>query len=163
VLCLCIDRGDLKSVGPIDRAGLGIGGPAYSGMIVSDAGAMERFLVGVFGWQKRRDVVLSSSGPNGGLGLPSGQRFKFQQYFAPGTDTGYLVVMEHLMNKKAVPTTLGLSQRGLGMLGFQTRNLDALMARVRANSVKVLAPMTRTSRNIIVATPDGVPMEVAVV
>lgn len=165
VLCLCIDRASLKPVGPIDTASLGIGGPAYSGMIVSDAAAMERFLAGILGWQKRRDVVLSSSGPNGGLGLPAGQRFIFQQYFAPGTDTGYLVVMQHLMNQQPVPATLGLSGRGLGMLSFKTKRLSDVLARARAQNATILARPDRNSersigRSFIVATPDGVPLEI---
>jgi catechol 2,3-dioxygenase-like lactoylglutathione lyase family enzyme len=161
VLCLCIDRADLKPVGPIDSDSLNIGGPAYSGMIVSDAAAMEAMLVGVFGWQKRRDVVLSSSGPNGGLGLPVGQRFIFQQYFAPGTDTGYLVIMQHLMNQRPVPAKLGLSQRGLGMLSFKTRRLGDVLARAQTRGITILAmPNRATGRSAILATPDGVPMEV---
>lgn len=161
VLCLCIDRADLRPVGPIDTDGLGIGGPAYSGMIVTDAVAMERMLVGLFGWQKRRDVVLSSSGPNGGLSLPAGQRFIFQQYFAPGTDTGYLVIMQHLMNQRPVPAKLGLSQRGLGMLSFKARRLYNVIARAAAQGVTILArPNQRTNRSVILATPDGVPMEI---
>jgi catechol 2,3-dioxygenase-like lactoylglutathione lyase family enzyme len=161
VLCLCIDRADLKPVGPIDTDSLNIGGPAYSGMIVSDAAAMEAMLVGVFGWQKRRDVVLSSSGPNGGLGLPVGQRFIFQQYFAPGTDTRYLVIMQHLMNQRPVPAKLGLSQRGLGMLSFKTRRLDDVMARAQTRGITILArPNRAAGRSAILATPDGVPMEV---
>lgn len=161
VLCLCIDRADLKPVGPIDTASLGIGGPAYSGMIVTDAAAMERMLVSVFGWQKRRDVVLSSSGPNGGLGLPAGQRFVFQQYFAPGTDTGYLVIMQHLMNQRPVPPKLGLAQRGLGMLSFGSRRLNDVIMRARAHNIAILAAPTRAAgRSAIFATPDGVPMEV---
>ena len=161
VLCLCIDRAALKPVGPIDLSGLGIGAPAYSGMIVSDAAAMERLLVGVFGWQKRRDVVLSSSGPNGGLGLPVGQRFIFQQYFSPGTDTGYLVVMQHLMNQRNVPAKLGLVQRGLGLLSFKTKRLTEVVRRAQAQNVTILAPLvSRPTRSIILATPDGVPIEV---
>ncbi len=161
VLCLCIDRAELKPVGPIDTASLDIGGPAYSGMIVTDAVAMERLLTGVFGWQKRRDVVLSSSGPNGGLGLPAGQRFIFQQYFAPGTETGYLVIMQHLMNQRPVPTRLGLSQRGLGMLSFTTRRLRDVMTRATAQNITILArPGRSEARSVILATPDGVPMEV---
>jgi hypothetical protein len=161
VLCLCIDRAALKPVGPIDTASLGIGGPAYSGMIVSDAAAMERLLVGVFGWQKRRDVTLSSSGPNGGLGLPVGQRFIFQQYFAPGTDTGYLVVMQHLTNQRPVSSALGLSQRGLGMLSFKARRLNDVIARATAQNVTILAAPSRgVGRSVILATPDGVPMEI---
>jgi catechol 2,3-dioxygenase-like lactoylglutathione lyase family enzyme len=161
VLCLCIDRADLKPVGPIDTDSLNIGGPAYSGMIVTDAAAMEAMLVGVFGWQKRRDVVLSSSGPNGGLGLPVGQRFIFQQYFAPGTDTGYLVIMQHLMNQRPVPAKLGLSQRGLGMLSFKARRLGDVLARAQARGITILASPNRAAgRSAILATPDGVPMEI---
>ena len=161
VLALCIDRASLKPVGPIDLGGLGIGGPAYCGMIVTDAAAMERLLVSVFSWQKRRDVVLSSSGPNGGLGLPAGQRFIFQQYFAPGTDTGYLVVMQHLMNQRPVPNQFGLTQRGLGMLSFKTGRLNDVVARARAQNILIVKqPTGRHPTTAILATPDGVPMEV---
>jgi catechol 2,3-dioxygenase-like lactoylglutathione lyase family enzyme len=165
VLALGIDRADLRPVGPIDAA-LDIGGPAYSGIIVSDSKAMDVFLERVLGFEKRRDTVLASSGPAGGLGLPAGTRFTFQQWFAPGASTGYLVVMQHLNAGRPAPQGLGKGARGIAGWGFEARDLPAVLVRAQAHNATVLSPIGQRvvpgfgmRRTLVLATPDGLPIE----
>ncbi|MFN3287402.1 MAG: hypothetical protein ACK40H_03070, partial [Sphingomonadaceae bacterium] len=61
VYALGIDRGSMAPVGPIDPAA-GVGGPAYSGLMVGDMAAAERLFAGVLGLEKRRAVELTSAG-----------------------------------------------------------------------------------------------------
>ena len=166
VLSLGIDRADMQSVGPI-APNVDIGGPAYSGMIVSDIVATDRFLADILGFEKRRDVVLASSGPNGGLGLPAGTRFAFQQWFASGAGTGYLVVMDYENAGKPAPQPLGGGAYGIARLSFSTRDLNAVMARARAHNATILQAPRDTRelglgrvRTAVLATPDGLPIEV---
>jgi catechol 2,3-dioxygenase-like lactoylglutathione lyase family enzyme len=165
VLGLGIDRGELRPVGPIDPA-LDIGGPAYSGVIVSDSKAMEGFLDKVLGFEKRRDTVLTSSGPAGGLGLPAGTQFTFQQWFAPGASTGYLVVMQYLNAGRPAHQGFGKGARGMAAWGFETRDLALVLTRARAHNATVLSPIAPRlvpglgmRRTLVLATPDGLPIE----
>jgi len=166
VLSLGIDRAALRPVGPTDAA-LDIGGPAYVGIIVSDTQAMDVFLDKVLGFEKRRDIVLASSGPTGGLGLPTGTRFTFQQWFAPGTSTGHVVVMQHLNAGLAAPHRLGQGARGIAGWSFEGRDLAAVFERARAHNTTVLSPIGRRwvaglgmLRTLVLATPDGMPVEI---
>jgi catechol 2,3-dioxygenase-like lactoylglutathione lyase family enzyme len=166
ILSLGIDRADMTPVGPISTT-TQIGGPAYSGMIVSDTTAMNVFLGDVLGFERRRDVELSSSGPNGGLGLPAGARFNFQQWFAPGSGTGYLVVMKYLNVGKPAPQPLGGPALGLARYSFMTRDLNAVMARARTHNIAIIQPArTRDElgfgrvRSAVLASPDNIPFEI---
>ncbi len=165
VLALGIDRADLQPVGPIEPA-LDIGGPAYTGIIVSNSKAMAVFLEGVLGFEKRRDTVLASSGPTGGLGLPAGTRFMFQQWFAPGAATGYLVVMQYLNAGRPAPRGLGKGARGIAGWSFEARDLQTVLSRALAHNTTVLSPIAQRlvpgfglRRSLVLATPDGLPIE----
>lgn len=165
VLGLGIDRADLRPVGPIDPA-LDIGGPAYVGIIVSDTKTMDVFLDKVLGFEKRREIVLASSGPSGGLGLPAGTRFVFQQWFSPGSSTGYLVVMQHINAGRPAPNGIGQGARGIAGWSFESRDLPVVLARAKANNTTVLSPIGRRLvpgfgmlRTLVLATPDGLPIE----
>jgi len=166
VLSLGIDRAALRPVGPIDPA-LDIGGPAYVGILVSDTRTMDVFLDKVLGFEKRRDIVLTSSGPTGGLALPAGTRFTFQQWFAPGSSTGYLVVMQHLNAGRPAPNGIGQGARGIAGWSFESRDLSAVLERARAHNTPVLSPLARRRvpgfgmlRTLVLATPDGMPIEI---
>lgn len=165
VLSLAIDRGDMQAVGAIDPA-FDIGGPAYSGMIVSDTKAMDGFLADVMGFEKRRDVELASSGPNGGLGLPSGTRFQFQQWFAPGSATGYFVVMRYLNAGKIRPITLVGRSRGIIRYSFHTNRLNEVVSSARrANyamaftSRKAYPEDIKARSAVVLKGPDGIEFE----
>jgi catechol 2,3-dioxygenase-like lactoylglutathione lyase family enzyme len=166
VMALGIDRADMRPVGPIDSA-LSIGGPAYSGAMIGDAAKTATFFRDVLGWELRREVELASSGPSGGLGLPAGTRFAFQQWFAPGARTGYLILMDLLNAGKPNARPLGLGNRGLGMWSFSTTKLSEILKRAKGQGVtilsgpaKTLVPGVGVATSLILATPDGLPIEV---
>jgi catechol 2,3-dioxygenase-like lactoylglutathione lyase family enzyme len=166
VLSLGIDRADMTPVGPIELQRQ-IGGPAYSGIVVSDTARMNTFLGDVLGFEKRRDVELSSSGPNGGLGLPAGTRFTFQQWFAPGSATGYLVVMKYLNAGKTGLQALGGASYGLVRYSFTTPNLDRVLDRAVAHNIMVVqTAQTQPEigfgrvRSAVLSSPDGIAFEI---
>jgi hypothetical protein len=154
VLVLGIDRGDMAPVGPID-AGSGIGGPAYASFVVENLPATEAILKGVLRYEKRRDAVFTSAGPKGGLGLESGQRFAFQQWYAPGARTGYLVVMKMLDRPVSPPQRGGFTRRGIAMLGFDAADLGAVALRAHEVGARIVAKPTKSAPSLIVALPDG--------
>jgi catechol 2,3-dioxygenase-like lactoylglutathione lyase family enzyme len=154
VLALGIDRGAMTPVGPID-AGSGIGGPAYASLVVEKLPATEAFLKDVLRYEKRRDAVFTSAGPKGGLGLDAGQRFAFQQWFAPGARTGYLVIMKMLDRPVSVQSSDGLTRRGMTMWSFDTADLNAMAARAVKIGMRVLAKPRKGAPSLIVAMPDG--------
>ncbi|RPH92690.1 MAG: hypothetical protein EHM68_16805 [Lysobacterales bacterium] len=165
VLVLGVDRHELRSIGPIDPA-LGLGGPAYSSMIVGDADAIVPLLEGVLGYERRREFVFESRGPEGGLQVPSGTRFRFQQWFAPGASSGYLVIMDPLEARRPAPAPLGPRSRGLAMWTFEVADLAAAEARAREVGVAILKPAAVLElpgvgavRSLMLATPDGFPVE----
>lgn len=154
VLVLGIDRGNMTPVGPVDPE-TGIGGPAYASLVVENLPATEAFLKDVLRYEKRRDAVFTSAGPKGGLGLDAGQRFAFQQWFAPGARTGYLVIMKMIDRPVSVPP-IGLTpKRGIAMWQFDVADLDVMLARSRDAGAKIVAKPTRRAPSLIVAMPDG--------
>jgi hypothetical protein len=89
----------------------------------------------VLGWEARQDIVLTTSGPAGGLGLDAGTRFRFVQLFAPGATTRYLCLLDMLAVGRANPVAPRLPNRGLVMWTFGTRAFDEVARRVRAAAV----------------------------
>lgn len=166
ILVLGVDRDDMRPVGPIDPA-LDIGGPAYSSMVVADAEGSGRFFEEILGLEKRREFNFKSKGVKGGLNLPPGTDVRFQQWFSPGSRTGYLVIMDLLNAGKPAPRPLGLANAGLGMWSFETQNLADVERRAMRAQTRILRP-TRVmdlpgvglSRSLVVATPDGFPVEI---
>lgn len=159
VLVLGIDRGAMPPVGPIDPSS-GIGGPAYASIVVADLAGSEKFMREVLRFEKRRDTVFTRSESRGGLGLADGQRFAFQQWFAPGSTTGYVILLK-MLERPAGAAAHRAPHSGLAMLGFAAANLAAVEARARAGGFRVAAHPTRTFRSLIVEMPDGFPMEIA--
>ena len=159
VLVLGIDRGTMKPVGPIDPA-TRIGGPAYASIVVADLPASERFMKDVLRYEKRRDAVFTSAGSKGGLGLPDGQRFAFQQWFAPGSATGYIILMD-MLDVPSPPAAGGFSRTGLVMLGFDAAELGAVASRARAAGARIVAMPDAKARSLILAMPDGFLIEVS--
>ncbi len=161
---LGIDRGEMAPVGPIDPAA-GAGGPAYSGIVVADLPALSRLLGDVVGLEKRREVELGSAGPEGGLGLPAGTRFDFQQWFAPGAATGYVVVI-HYRDGAGRPAAHGAPDaRGLMMWTFEADDLAARADAARAAGVRVVAGPAEVPepggcrQSLVLATAEGFRIE----
>lgn len=161
-----VDRAHLQPVGPIDPA-LDIGGPSYASAIVSDVASMATFLDRVLGYEMRREFTFESEGPEGGMRLPKGTRVRFQQWFAPGSRTGYLVIMQLLEHGLRAPHALGLKNRGIGLWSFPTRDLQEVLDRARRQQTTILRapvdvdiPGVGAARSMLLATPDGFPVEV---
>jgi catechol 2,3-dioxygenase-like lactoylglutathione lyase family enzyme len=151
VLVLGIDRGAMTPVGPIDAAS-GIGGPAYASLVVGDLPRTEAFMKTVLRYEKRRDAVFTSSGPKGGLGLDEGQQFAFQQWFAPGSTTGYVILMKMLDRPVAPPQPAGFARRGIVMWTFDAVDLVDVANRAESVGMRIVA---RGATSVIVAMPDG--------
>jgi hypothetical protein len=151
VLVLGIDRGAMTPAGPIDAA-TGIGGPAYASLVVGDLPRTEAFMKVVLRYEKRRDAIFASSGPKGGLGLAEGQRFAFQQWFAPGSTTGYVIVMKMLDRPVEPPQPAGFARRGIAMLTFDAVDLVDVADRAESVGVRIVA---KDAGSVIMAMPDG--------
>lgn len=147
----------LASVGPIEP-GLMIGGPSYSGMVVVNSDREVEFYRQVLGWEVRRDIELTASGPGGGLALPVGTRYRFLQLFAPGTVTGYLVMLDFRKDSLANPVTPRAPNRGLVGWTFRTRDLDTVLARVDAYAD---GRATLLARPMVIPESDGSSRKVA--
>jgi hypothetical protein len=154
ILVLGIDRGNMAPVGPID-AGSGIGGPAYASLVVENLPATEAFLKDVLRYEKRRDTVFTSTGPKGGLALDEGQRFIFQQWYAPGARTGYLVIMKMLGRPASLPESGGFTKRGIVMWSFDVADLGSIALRANEAGARIIAKPITGAASLIVALPDG--------
>lgn len=166
VLVLGVDRGDMQPVGEIDPA-LGIGGPAYSSMIVRDAARAAPLFAEVLGFEMRREMTFRSGGPSGGMRLPAGAEVRFQQWFAPGSASGYLVVMDLLDADQPNPNGLAATNRGVAMWSFEARDLNDIARRAQQAGVRVLRsalvlqpPDGEPVRSLVLATDDGFRVEV---
>jgi catechol 2,3-dioxygenase-like lactoylglutathione lyase family enzyme len=151
VLVLGIDRGEMTPVGPIDVA-KGIGGPAYASLVVADLPRTEAFMKVVLRYEKRRDAIFASSGPKGGLGLAAGQRFAFQQWFAPGSTTGYAILMKMLDRPSEPPSPASPVRRGIAMWTFDAVDLTDVADRAESVGMRIVA---RGPKSLILAMPDG--------
>ncbi|MCU0624383.1 MAG: hypothetical protein MUF53_11075 [Gemmatimonadaceae bacterium] len=132
VYMLAVGRpADMTPVGPIDAV-TGMGGPAYSALVVPDASREIEFYREILGWETRQDIVLTTSGPAGGLGLDAGTQFRFVQLFAPGATSRYVCLLDMLAVGRANPVAPRLPNRGLVMWTFGTAVFDEVARRVRA-------------------------------
>lgn len=165
-LVLGVDRSDMTPIGSIDSV-LGMGGPNYSSALVGDVARTGAFLDQILGLELRREFTFESEGPQGGMGLPKGTRVHFQQWFAPDTRSGYLVIMQLLDNALPAPQALGLRSRGIGMWSFRAADVDLVFQRARLAGVSVLRepggltlPGAGEVSAMVIATPDGFPIEI---
>jgi catechol 2,3-dioxygenase-like lactoylglutathione lyase family enzyme len=155
---------DMTPVGPIDPES-GMGGPAYSAIVVPDAEREIKFYETVLGWEARQNLVLTTSGPAGGLGLDAGAQFRFVQLFAPGATTAYICLLDMLAGARANPVAPRLPNRGLLMWTFGTRAFDQVARRVRDAVSARLCSEPRSGgdpgkRAMTLLSPAGVMIEV---
>jgi catechol 2,3-dioxygenase-like lactoylglutathione lyase family enzyme len=151
----------MAPVGPIDPA-TGMGGAAYSAIVVPDATREIAFYREVLGWEARQDIVLTTSGPAGGLGLDPGTQFRFVQLFAPGATSGYVCLLDMMAVGRANPVAPRLPNRGIVMWSFGTRAFDRVLAQARAAagaSPPRLADLAGR-RTLTLQTPAGLTVEV---
>ncbi len=152
---------DLPPVGPIGNGQM-IGGPAYSAQVVNHADADVAFYRDVLGFEVRRDVDLVSSGPAGGLNLPQGTVMRFLQLYAPGSETGYLVMLDFRGQGMTNPAAIRPPNRGVAIWTFPADDLDAVLACGREHGIETFAgPVTLECgwlgehRAATVLTPHG--------
>ena len=84
---------DLAPVGPIE-ADRDVGGPSYTGQVMNHREATLRFYTKVLGYEIRRSMSVSGPVAEKGLGLPPGTAMDFLQLFAPGSTSGYFIVLD---------------------------------------------------------------------
>ena len=135
----------MPPVGPIDPA-TGVGGPSYTGITLVDSNRFVAFLKDGLGFEIRRDIEMRTSGPLGGLALPEGTVFRFVQAFAPGSTTGYLVLLDMKDRSLPNPTPPRPPSRGIAMWTFEVRDIQLATERARAAGGTVVAGPTRLDR-----------------
>lgn len=153
-------------VGPMDPE-TGVGGGAYSARCVENADAVNQFLTDVLGFEVRRDVVFEI-GEKSALMMPQGAKERFIQAFAPGSSTGYVVVMDHGDdNIPSKAASYGPPSRGFVMWSFRTKDIDAVFARAKAAGTEIMQPPTEMTspflanrRVLLLRDPSGFPIEI---
>lgn len=166
ILGLGVKRPDgFQPVGPLDPES-GVSGPAYSALCVPDADAAITFLEEVLEFEIRRDIDLTVAQPSG-LQLATGMKERFVQAFAPGTSTGYLVLLDHYSENIPTPArNQGPPSRGIVMWSFPSSDLAAAHDRAQAAGAPVLAPpgqydspFLNGAESMLVQMPGGYPVE----
>lgn len=148
---------DMAPVGPI-AADSDIGGPAYSAIVVPDAAREIAFYRDVLGWEARQDIVLTTSGPAGGLGLDAGTQFRFVQLFAPGATSAYICLLDMLAASRPNPVAPRPPNRGLVIWSFGTRVFDEVRGRTAAATPRIAG--TPGQRRLTVLAPSGTLIEI---
>lgn len=138
---LAVKRPDIfVPVGPSDPL-TEAAGAAYSARCIEDADSILEFLKSVLGYEIRRDVIFPI-GDKSAMLLPKGSQERFIQAFAPGSSTGYLVLMDHLGHNKPNRTpNIGTPNLGIVMWSFQTNDIQDIFRRaLDANTEIIHAP-----------------------
>jgi len=164
VLVLAIDRGRMAAVAPLD-AQTDTGGPAYVGMMVADAQRSGEFLHSVLGLELRREVLMQSSGPDGGMALPAGTEFLFQQWFSPGATTGYVILMQLMAGGLSPEHRPGPVSRGQAAWSFPVADVALVHARAHRSArlgdpISIVRPAGGSARSCTLAMPEGFRIEV---
>jgi len=168
IYILAVKRPDIfVPVGPIHTADE-IGAPAYSAICVDDCDASIAFFRDVLGYEIRRDMTMKV-GEKSGLKLREGSQERFVQAFAPGSNTGYLVLLNHAEDKKKAQNidNFGPPNRGLSMWSFPTQNITEVVKRAETAGVKIRqrlklsrSPFLPETDTIILEGPSGFPVEI---
>lgn len=154
-------------VGPYNKSAE-IGAAAYSAQCVQDCDAAITFYRGVLGYEIRRDMTMEV-GENSGLKLRKGSKERFVQAFAPGANSGYIVLLDHGEDRKRADgvENFGPPNRGLTMWSMPTNNIIDVRDRAEKAGVKCLRPLSVISSPFLPATdtiiledPNGFPVEI---
>ncbi|MEO9468002.1 VOC family protein [Parasphingorhabdus sp.] len=153
-------------VGPVDPA-TGLGGSAYSARCITAGDETVAFFQDVLGFEIRRDVEFTV-GEKSALLMPEGTTERFIQAFAPGSATGYLVLMDHQEATKSSPApSYGPPNRGIAMWSFATSDIDNVQKRATDAGIEVVcraeeyhSPHLSNGRSLILRDPDGFLIEI---
>ncbi|MFK7889108.1 MAG: VOC family protein [Gammaproteobacteria bacterium] len=99
--------------------------------------------------------------------IREGTSERFIQLFAPGANTGYLVLLDHGDAAITSPApTYGPPSRGVVMWSFPTTDLNEVLARTQKHGARLLqeparreSPFLPDARTAIVEDPNGFPLE----
>ena len=149
---------DLRPLGGIDPA-TGLGGPAYSSLIVEDAAAMIKFFTEILDYEVRSDRQWVAFQP----------QFRYVTLHAQGARTGNLGLVEYAAADRK-PATSGViprpPNRGLGGWTIPVRQLDATLERAKLQRVTVVSaamayvdPRFGRVRIATVLAPNGLLVE----
>lgn len=152
--------------GPVDPE-TGMGGPSYSARCVSEGDKTVEFFRDVLGYEIRRDVEFEV-GEKSAINMPQGTKERFVQGFAPGADTGYVVLMDHGDATKHSPAPgFGPPNRGIGVWSFPARDVDEVHRRAVDAGVDILhaparvqSPFLPDVKTLLMKDPDGFVVEV---
>lgn len=167
VYLLGVKRPDIfVPVGPVDPE-TDIGGAAYSARNAANSDAVVEFLDTVLGYEIRRDMEFEV-GEESALLMPQGARERFVQAFAPGSQTGYLVLMDHYENNISSDTPhLGTPYRGISMWSFMSEDLDVVYQRSLRAGTEIIAPpgdiespFMPGTKTLLLKDPSGFPIEI---
>jgi len=168
VYVLAVRRPDVfVPVGPLNEDAE-IGAPAYSAQCVEDCDAAIAFYRDVLGYEIRRDMTMEV-GDNSGLKLRKGSSERFVQAFAPGANSGYIVLLDHGNDRKRADDIEGFGppSRGLTMWSMPTSNIIEVRNRAEKAGIKCRHPLSATASpflpntdTIILDDPNGFPVEI---
>lgn len=154
---------DLAPVGPIE-ADASVGGPAYSGQVMNHCEATLRFYTEVLGYEVRRDMEVGGPVAEKGLGLPPGMSMRFLQVFAPGSTSGYFIVLDFGTDGEGASVAAPAS--GVVMWTFPVADVERVASQVGRVGCEVVAgPKTATTpyfgshRAVTVRTANGFVVE----
>lgn len=167
VFVMGVKRPDIfVPVGPVDDE-TGLGGPAYSARCVTETSQVLSFFETVLGFEIRRDVEFTV-GERSAINMPEGTVERFIQGFAPGSASGYVVLMDHGEVTKFGPApSLGPPNRGIVMWTFETSDADEIYRRATAFGCEVKwgsensdTDFHKGGRHLQIVDPDGFTIEV---
>ncbi len=150
------------SVAAVD-ANSGLGGPAYSAMMVPDADVFKAFMEDVLGYEARRDIEFESSGPGGGLiGIEKGTKLRFIQMYSPGSTSNYMIVMS--VGDLSLPASAEILPPNLGlmMMTYETSNFDKVASRMEGAEVTATSTLVtaKGDRRVTFRAPNGTLIEI---
>ncbi|MEZ5473675.1 MAG: VOC family protein [Steroidobacteraceae bacterium] len=165
VLLPCVTRpADVAPIATLDPT-VGVGGPAYAGIVVADVERELRFYRDGLGMEKTRDIELREPELLAAAGLPTDAVVRFVQVSAPGTTSGMLTLLDlgakGVRNEHQHPPA-----RGLVLWTFPVSDILIARDRVkRAGGVIIAGPLATTTplfgsfQALTVRTPAGVFLE----
>jgi len=153
-----LSRGNgLPQNGTLDAA-TGLGGPAYSSLIVEDAAIMEFFFTEVLDYERRTSREWTIFKP----------RFKYLTLHAKGARTGNLGLVEYALEDRKNSTGIAPRppNRGLGGWSFEVKRLDWTLRRAHAKKITIISmplkindPRFGLVRMATVLAPNGLLVE----
>jgi hypothetical protein len=156
-LVLMSRRDGLPQIGGVDTS-TGLGGPAYSSLVVNDLAAMQAFFCNVFDFETRTDREWKIFSPP----------FRYVTLHGRGSRTGNIGLVEY--QKQFQQSGSGVAprppHRGLVGWSFPVTSLEILAQRARAQSVMPLAgpivyrnPALGRIRSLSLLAPNGMLIE----